>query len=260
MAPPLSIVTPCLNAAATISRTLESVESNGVYGVEHIVVDGGSTDGTLEILARYPDIRVVSEPDDGLADAFNKGAAMATGDVVGWLNADDWYLPGALEAVVAAARSDPGAEWFTGGCPIVDGSGREVRRAVTAYKKFLLRRYSLRLYLTQNFVSCPATFVRRDALVEVCPLPLTYRYSVDYELFLRLARRGDPVVLDRDLAVFVMEEGTLSMTGFEQQFAEHASQARIHGAGHPFAVTVNSAVSRAIVLVYRFLRRVRRAA
>ena len=252
-----TIVTPCLNAATTIGRAIESVGAQGFEGVQHIVVDGGSEDGTQDVVARFPEVTLISEPDDGLSDAVNKGFSRATGEIVGWLNADDWYLEGAFDAVAAAAEAGPRVEWFTGRCPIVDGSGKPTRALVTSYKNALLSRYSLPLYLTQNFVSCPSTFVRREALGSVGPLRLDYRYSMDYDLFLRLARRGDPVVIDRDLAVFVMEEGTMSMSGFEEQFREHAVQAREHGKGHRVAVAVNALTSRAIVLIYRVLRRIR---
>lgn len=252
-----TIVTPCLNAASTIGRALQSVADQGIPDLQHIVVDGGSTDGTQDVVEAFPGVTLISEPDRGLSDAMNKGFARATGALVGWLNADDWYLDGALAAVERAAKANPQAEWFTGRCPIVDGSGSPVRSLVTSYKSALLSRYSFPLYLTQNFISCPSTFVRREALGAVGPLSLEYRYSMDYDLFLRLARRGDPVVIDRDLAVFVMEEGTKSMTGFEEQFREHAAQARAHGAGHPYAVATNALTSRAIVLVYRALRRLR---
>ena len=83
---------------------------------------------------------------------------------------------------------------------------------------------------------------------------------MDYDVFLRIARRWDPVVLDQDLAVFRMEQGTLSIEGFEQQFAEHAEQARRHGSGHPVPVAANQVISRGIVLVYRLLRARRRSA
>ena len=259
MPPTISIVTPCLNAAATIGRTLGSVASQGYPGVEHVVVDGGSTDGTLELLAQFPEVKVISEPDDGLSDAVNKGIALATGELVGWLNADDWYLPGALAAVGEAADANQRAEWFTGGCPIVDGGGNEIRGGVTAYKNFLLGHYSFPLYLSQNFISCPATFIRASALKAVGPLRLDYSYSMDYDLFLRLARRGDPIILRRDLAVFAMAEGTKSMTGFDKQFSEHAEQARAHGEGHPLAVAANSVVSQLIIVAYRLLRVARRS-
>ena len=259
MPPTISIVTPCLNAAATISRTLDSVASQGYPGIEHIVVDGGSTDGTLELLAQFPDVKVISEPDEGLSDAVNKGIALASGELVGWLNADDWYLPEALAAIAEAAEANPGAEWFTGGCPIVDGNGNKIRGGVTAYKNFLLSHYSFPLYLSQNFISCPATFIRASALEAVGPLRLDYSYSMDYDLFLRLARRGDPIILGRDLAVFAMAEGTKSMTGFDKQFSEHAEQARAHGQGHAVAVTANAVVSQMIIAAYRLLRFARRS-
>ena len=259
MPPTISIVTPCLNAAATIGRTLDGVASQGYPGVEHVVVDGGSTDGTLELLAQFPDVKVISEPDDGLSDAVNKGIALASGELVGWLNADDWYLPGALAAVGEAADANPRAEWFTGSCPIVDGGGNEIRAGVTAYKNFLLGHYSFPLYLSQNFISCPATFIRASALETVGPLRLDYSYSMDYDLFLRLARRGDPIILGRDLAVFAMAEGTKSMTGFDKQFSEHAQQARAHGQGHAFAVAANAVVSQMIIAAYRLLRFTRRS-
>src|SRR4029453_6680561 len=86
-----SIVTPCLNAVKTLEATLESVAVQDYPLVEHIVVDGGSTDGTLALLRSRPDVRWISEPDEGLSDAVNKGIAMATGDLIGWLNADDLY-------------------------------------------------------------------------------------------------------------------------------------------------------------------------
>ena len=259
-APRISIVTAVLNRARSIERTIASVREQGYPNVEHVVVDGGSTDGTVEILERAEGIRWISEPDEGLADAMNKGIAMATGDWIGWLNSDDYYLPGALNAVARAVESHPDVRWIVGRCRIIDADDREIRSAITAYKNWLLRHYSFRLYLTQNFVSCPSTFVRKDAYEQVGPLDSRYRISMDYDVFLRIARRWDPVVLDQELAVFRMEEGTLSIEGFEQQFAEHAEQARRHGTGHPVPVAANQVISRGIVLVYRLLRARRRSA
>ena len=260
MPPKISIVTAVLNRARSIERALASVREQGYPDVEHVVVDGGSTDGTVEILERSEGIRWISEPDEGLADAMNKGIAMASGDWIGWLNSDDYYLPGALEKVAEAAVSHADARWITGLCRIIDADDRETRTAITAYKNWLLRHYSFRLYLTQNFVSCPSTFVRKDAYEAVGPLDSRYRISMDYDVFLRIARRWEPVVLDEELAVFRMEEGTLSVAGFEQQFVEHREQARRHGAGHPLPVAANQVISRGIVLVYRLMRARRRFA
>jgi glycosyltransferase involved in cell wall biosynthesis len=257
--PTITIITPAFNAVETIGKTLASVRAQDHAPLEHLVIDGGSTDGTVELLRETPGIRWISEPDRGLAHAMNKGIAMANGEILGELNADDVYAPGALRAVAEAFAARPDAEWLTGRCDIIDGEGREIRRAVTSYKNALLRRYSLALYLTHNFISAPATFFRLDTLRELGGFDERYRISVDYDLQLKFARRGDPVILDLDLASFRMAEGSLSMSGFQLQFSEHAEQARRHGHGHAIAVAVNQLMSRAIVLTYRGMRRLRSA-
>ena len=252
-----SIVTPCLNAEATIGETLRSVAAQDVGAVEHIVIDGGSTDGTLDVLRAAGSVVVVSEPDNGLSDAMNKGIRLARNDVVGWLNADDVYLPGALQRVRDAFEARPDALWATGRCLIIDGDGNEIRKRVTRYKDALLRRWSFPLFLTQNFVSSPSTFVRREALEAVGGFEERFRYSMDYDVWLQLGRRSAPVVIDEPLACFRMAGESLSMTGFETQFAEHEQNAREHGDGHRVAVAVNAATSRAIVAAYRAMRAVR---
>jgi glycosyltransferase involved in cell wall biosynthesis len=258
--PVLSIITPVLNCAETIDEAIASVPPGGLDGqVEHVVIDGGSTDGTVERLAAAPHVRYLSEPDRGLSDAMNKGLAMASGEWVGWLNGDDFYLPGGLERVLEAIRSEPGALWITGVCKIVNGSGAEIRGPVTRYKRFLLRHYSRRSLLVQNFVAAPATFVRREELLACGGFDERFKYSMDYDVWLRLAERADPVVLDEPLAAFRMAGESLSMTGFQQQFEEHAQNAREHGHGHPLAVAANRVTSRLIVLAYRAMRLARRS-
>ena len=125
---------------------------------------------------------------------------------------------------------------------------------MTRYKDALLRRWSFPLFLTQNFVSSPATFVRREAFDEVGLFEERFKYSMDYDVWLKLGRRSAPIVIDEPLACFRMAEGSLSMSGFERQFAEHVQNAREHGDGHPIAVAANVATSRAIVAVYHGMR------
>lgn len=259
--PSITIVTASLNSERTIAATLRSVREQDYAGeLEHVVVDGGSTDGTLEIV-RAAGLRFVSEPDRGLTHALNKGIAMARGEIVGSLNSDDAYLPGALHRVGAAFAAHPEVEWLTGRCPIVDDDGNEIRRGVTRYKEAFLRRHTYARHLVHNYISAPATFVRRAALQAVGGYDERFRYSADYDMWLKLGRRGDPLVLDPPpLATFRMAGESLSLTGFERQFAEHVTNAREHGAGHPLAVGLNRGASRAIVLTYRALQRVRASA
>jgi glycosyltransferase involved in cell wall biosynthesis len=257
--PSLTVVTATFNSEATIAETLRSVREQDYPGeVDHVVVDGGSRDRTVDIV-REARLRHVSEPDRGLTHALNKGIAMARGDIVGSLNSDDTYLPGALTLVGEALAANPDAEWATGLCRIVDERGREIRRGVSRYKDAFLRRHSFTLHLVHNYVSAPSTFARREALEAVGGYDERFRYSADYDLWLKLGRRGDPLVIQEALATFCMAGDTLSLTGFEAQFAEHVQNAREHGGGHRAAVAANRAASAAIVASYRAMRRLRRA-
>lgn len=256
--PAVSVVMPALNAKATIERSLDSIRAQARDDVEVVVVDGGSDDGTVDVLRGRPDVRWISEPDRGLSDAYNKGAALATGRVLGWLNADDTYLPGALDLVVEAFSTQPQLEWLVGQCVIVDQHSSRIRGPITTYKNLLLARYSHSLHLTQNFVPAPATFFRRDVFHSVGGMDLGLRYSMDYDLYLRLGRRSRPLLLPVPLASFTMAEGTLSMTGFERQFREHQQVARRYRSDNRPAYALNVVMSRAIVHAYRAMRRLSR--
>ena len=122
----VSVITPCLNPGDRFVRCLDSLAAQGYAEVEHVVVDGGSTDGTVE-LARSRGATVISEPDRGQTDALNKGFALATGDYIGWLNADDWLVPEALERVVEAFAVNSEAGWVYCDCEIRRGQRRGCR-------------------------------------------------------------------------------------------------------------------------------------
>jgi hypothetical protein len=256
--PSFSIITPALNAARTIEQTLDSVAQQVGVVVQHVVVDGGSTDGTVELLRKRQSLDWSSEPDDGLSDAFNRGVRRSSGDVIGWLNADDTYRPGALLAVARALARSGDSSWATGRCHIIDGAGREIRPGVTRYKNALLRTGSHRLLLMNNYISAPATFVRRSELDAVGLLDTSLKYSMDYDLWLRLWKRSEPVILREVLAEFRMTEGTLSMTGFRRQFEEHEMLGIRHAGADRVAATGNRLLSRGIVTVYAGMQRRRR--
>jgi glycosyltransferase involved in cell wall biosynthesis len=259
--PKISVITPCLNAAATIDATIESVRSQRYPHVQHIVIDGGSTDGTLERIRTHPEIQLVSEPDEGLSDALNKGLRLAVGDLIGWLNADDVYLEGALDAVAEAHLANPELAWVTGHCRIIGNDAEEIRPIVTRYKSALLRRYRYWTLLTQNYVSAPATFLTKDCLSAIGQARIDQRFAMDYDLWLRAGRVSRPAIVDREIAGFRMVEGTLSMTSFEAQFREHAHIAWSHARGaERVAAAANRVMSRLIVFVYRLLARRRGAA
>jgi glycosyltransferase involved in cell wall biosynthesis len=202
--PTFSIVTPSFNQGAFLGRTIDSVlAQSGGFDVEHWIIDGGSTDGTLDVLAGYGDrVKWVSEPDRGQVDAVNKGFRRARGDIVGWLNSDDVYEPGAFEKVAAALARAPDAQWCFGLCRVIDEHDREVRRGVTAYKNSWIRRYSAARLLVCDFISQPAVFLKREVFEELGLLDESLAWAFDYEYWLRLAQRHEPVIIDEYVAAF----------------------------------------------------------
>jgi glycosyltransferase involved in cell wall biosynthesis len=133
--PLISIVTPTFNRASMIGAAIESVLSQGYPKIEHIIVDAASTDGTAEVLARYPHLRVISEPDRGVYDGLNKGIRAARGEIIGHLNSDDIYLPNAFNAMARRFAETPDLDVVSGGATIstIDDAGRRsvVRRLDT---------------------------------------------------------------------------------------------------------------------------------
>jgi glycosyltransferase involved in cell wall biosynthesis len=212
----ITVITSSLSAQATIERTPRRMAGHDNPNVEHVVVDGGSADGTVELLSGA-DVRSVREPDRGLSDTMNKRVAMATGEAVGWLNADDFCLPGALATAAAACERAARAEWASGRGLIVDEHDAGIRGAVTAHKCALLRRDSRRSLLVQNFVAAPARLVRTGVLRELSRFDERFSYSMDNAVLLKLAERGDPAIVDEPLSAFGMAEGSLLLSGFERQ-------------------------------------------
>ena len=229
--PTITVVTPSFNAAATIEETLRSVREQDYPHVEHIVVDGGSTDGTVGILERAAGLRFVSEPDRGLSHAMNKGVAISPA-VRSWAGSTPTTSISPARCA-PWARPSPRARgrWATGRCLIIDGAGaRSAGR--DGLQELPPAPLLARAVPDAELLSAPATFARREAYARH-PFREDYAMSMDYDVFLQLATGRRPDLLDRDLACFRMMEGTLSMSSFERQFAEHAEQARTHGAGHP---------------------------
>jgi glycosyltransferase involved in cell wall biosynthesis len=182
--PLFSIVTVCRNAERSIGMTIESVlrQPESAGRIEHLVIDGLSTDGTLRVLAQYPHLRVVSEPDAGIYDAMNKGIARASGEYIGILNADDWYEPNALAEVAEAFRVSPEAG-------IVHG---DVRRwsgttLVDVVKPSLDLGFHGTLVMPINH---PASFVRREVFGRFGAFDVSYRIFADYDWVRRLIKAG----------------------------------------------------------------------
>lgn len=251
----ISLVTPSYNQAQFIERTIDSVlEQRGDFELDYTVIDGGSTDGTVEILKRYGDkLTWVSERDRGQVDAINRGLRGATGDIVGWLNSDDVLLPGALDRVATAFRDHPEIEWLHGRCMIIDEHDREVRRWISAYKHYRSRHHSLASFLTENYVSQMTVFWRRDVHAEIGYLDPEIRYAFDYDLFLRLAQRSAPIYLEEPLACFRWYATSKSGGGFVVQMTETVEIASRSRAANNWTRVQALAKKSAIINIYRAL-------
>ncbi len=199
--PMISVITPTLNQGGTIEETIQSVAAQQYPQFEHIVVDGESTDGTLEILAQYPHLRWISEPDRGQSDAINKGIAMCSGDIVAYLNSDDLYRPGALQAVAEAFAANPSNGVVVGDCDIIDGESR----IQGLYHARLDRREDLLRYWEWGDGFClpqPAVFVRRELFDRVGGFREHLHLAMDYDMWLRLAAFTGFTVVSKTLAAF----------------------------------------------------------
>ena len=179
----VSIITPSFNQARYLEETIRSVLDQDHPQLEYIIVDGGSTDGSLEIIKKYADRLAwwVSEKDQGQTDAINKGFARAKGEILAWLNSDDTYNPGAISAALAFLQAHPRAGLVYGDTNFIDENGKILGAfpaAQTDYKR-----------LRRGFVHIPqqAAFFRADIWKQVGPLDPSFYFAMDYDLWVRIA-------------------------------------------------------------------------
>ena len=181
--PLVSIVTPSLNQGRFIQATIESVLQQSYPRIEYIVIDGGSTDGTVEILKSYGDeFHWICESDYGQADAINKGMDLATGTIAGWLNSDDILLPGAIDRVIDCFRNNSQLGMIYGKSHFIDETGKVVGRYPT-------EAFDFRRLAAFNFIPQPSTFFIRDGFLQVGSLNPNLRYAFDLDLWLRLSTK-----------------------------------------------------------------------
>lgn len=250
----ISIITPSYNQAKFLKETVESI-LNQVVNVEteHIIIDGGSTDGSVDYLRSLgAKVKWISEKDKGQADAVNKGFRMATGDIIGWLNSDDIYLPGALQAVADHFSANPDCRWVYGRCRIVDSAGKEQWKWITKYKNIRLRKFTYPKLLRENFISQPAVFFRKDLFIEAGMLNTELHYAMDYDLWLRFAQLAAAGVINQNLSDFRRHGASKSEQGFREQFFE---QYRVAKKYHPsfFNRTVHRFNIFKIITSYRII-------
>lgn len=225
--PRISLVTPSLNQGKFIEATIQSVLSQNYPNLEYIVMDGGSSDNTLEILERYSgQLKWISEKDNGQTSAINKGLHMAGGEILAYLNADDLYLPGTIFKVAQIFMEHPEAMWVTGQCRIIDEDNKEIRRLITAYKNLWLRFSHRSALLITDYISQPATFWRAQALHDFGFPDESLHYAMDYEYWLRLYSKYPPLFIRDYLAAFkIHPHSKTSTTGHKNAFIDEERDA-----------------------------------
>jgi glycosyltransferase involved in cell wall biosynthesis len=181
----VSIITPSYNQALYLEQTIQSVLGQEYARLEYIVVDGASTDDSFEIIKKYNDRLAywISEKDSGQAEAINKGFARANGEILAWLNSDDYYLPDTIPAVVKCFEENPEVVMAYGDMLAVNGDGQTIN--VLKYKQL-----SLEDLLCFQIIGQPSVFFRRSALEKTGLLDISFHFMLDHHLWIRLAQQG----------------------------------------------------------------------
>ncbi|MFC1928522.1 glycosyltransferase family 2 protein [Chloroflexota bacterium] len=206
--PLVSIITPVFNGIKYLEICIRSVLNQSYPHIEHIFVDGGSTDGTLEVLASYqakhPDrLRIISEPDRGPEEAWNKGLEMANGEVLGWLGADDFYEPDAIQTVAEFFQANPDAYFVFGGYRLIDETGKIIRTPV-------MKDFNLKEAINRKCdIPAHSAFYRREVIEKVGLINTSTRIS-ELDYWIRVGKNFQIHRMDKTLSNFRVHEESFS--------------------------------------------------
>ena len=204
MALTISVITCTWNSATYLPESVASVLAQDHPHIEYIFVDGGSSDGTLEQIRALPrPYQLLENVRGGVSRAMNEGLQAARGDVIAYLHSDDYYLRPDVLSRVAQLLESSGRGWLFGRTmALINGKLHA--------DNYIAPRFSYASLLRGNYIPHPATFVRRDLMLKAGGFNTALKYAMDYDLWLKLARMGEPVQIDEPLAAFREHEGSLS--------------------------------------------------
>jgi len=203
-------VTPSLNQATYIGENIKSVLNQKYSDFEHIIIDGGSTDGTIDILRKHDHLIWVSEKDSGQSEAINKGFKRANGEIIGWLNSDDCYEPNTFNTIVKELNKDKGKYFVFGDCNLIDEKGKIIGLVKGKYKG----QRSLIEYWKDAYIPQPSVFFYRDLLHEIGFLNESLHYAMDWDFWLRISEKYRLVYINKTLANFRIH-GQQKTAGYE---------------------------------------------
>ncbi|HXK52461.1 glycosyltransferase [Candidatus Nomurabacteria bacterium] len=219
--PKISIITPSYNQGRFIKETIESVLSQNYPNLEYIVVDGASTDSTLDILRGYGErILWVSEKDNGQTEAINKGIAKSTGDIVAYLNSDDLLLPGSLFLVAQIFLDNPKIMWLSGDGWIINANGKKIQLEIKLFKNMLRLFPVMTVLAIANYIIQPSTFWRRTLHDDIGFFNEDLNYVMDFDFWMRAIKKYPLKVVYKNLSSFRIHDSSKCGTAFEKVFRE----------------------------------------
>jgi len=213
--PKISIVIPSYNKVDFMEDTLKSIFSQKYSNLEVIVQDGGSTDGTIEIIKKYTKkypkmLSWESKKDKGQTDAINKGLERASGEIFTYINADDIYDKDSLKKVGNYFMQKPGTLWLAGNGKVINNVNSYIAKIPTIYKNFLLKFSSYQILLTVNYLMQPSVFLSRRVYHEYGPFTGFGKIVMEYDLWLKIGKEKMPIILNDNLSLFRINKGTTS--------------------------------------------------
>lgn len=211
--PLISIVIPSYNKVKYINETLDSIVDQNYQNFEVIIQDGGSTDGTLEIIKKYANkypsfIKYESKKDSGQLDAINTGLKKAKGEIVTFINADDVYTEGAFELVIGHYIENSEALWFAGKGIVVSDKGTEIAKLATLYKNFLFSLNTVHCLLITNYLIQPSVFLTQKAIKKYGLFTGTKFSVMEYDLWLKMGKNHMPIIVNKVLSKFRLDKDT----------------------------------------------------
>lgn len=213
--PRITVVTPSYNKAKYLQETIKSVLNQNYPNLEYFIMDPGSTDGSREIIkkyaARHKEIKFFFKSDKGQWDAVNNGFKQATGDLLGFLNADDLYTDRSLFKLAEFRNKNPHRLWFAGQSLVVDVFGNPIFKAVNTYKNFLLALNKRNLLYIVNYLMQPSVFISKEAFCRYGDFIGEKKYILEYDYWLRLCKSEMPIVISSNLSKFRITQNMASM-------------------------------------------------
>lgn len=231
-----SIITPSLNQSNFIKKTIDSViNQRGSFEIEYFVMDGGSTDNTINILKKYEkklknNHRVKfywqSKKDKGQSDAINQGFKRATGDILAFINSDDYYQSNIFQKVADEFIKNQKNLWLTGYSFIVDENNKQIQKPITIYKNFCLNNYNYNTLLILNYISQPSTFFRKEIFTLNGYFSTKLHLCMDYDFWLKIGAKNDPIILEEYISSFRIHKKSKGRNRFIEQFDEDLDVAK----------------------------------